>query len=452
MNRSTARALGAVTLGALAVRVAYVLVEHRHSPVFGDAFSYHHGANLLADGLGYVDPLRYEVLGIRVPSAYHPPLYLTYLAGWSLLGFDGHLAHRLASTLLGAATVLVVGLVARRLAGNHAGVAAAALAALSPSLWLNEGMLLSEPAAALAVACFLLAVVAFRDRPTTAHAALAGAAIGLCALGRAELVLLGPLVGIPLALAARALPLRIRLARLAVMGATTAVVLAPWVAHNLARFEEPVLLSTGLGPSVAAAYCDDAFAGEKLGYWTTCRIEQVEPPPPDRATVLRWVDDPDGTRAERRAYFAPYFASEPDESVADRLGREQAWEYLRAHERRLPVVVAARVGRLWGLYRPWQTATFDGEIEGRGVGWARAALGAHYLYTALAVAGVVLLRRLGQPVWEYGALALVATAAAAITFGVQRYRIPVDVALPVLGGVALTHWPPWRAGRVPRPA
>jgi hypothetical protein len=50
----------------------------------------------------------------------------------------------------------------------------------------------------------------------------------------------------------------------------------------------------------------------------------------------------------------------------------------------------------------------------------------------------VLLWRRRQPVAPFLALALAATFAAALTFGVQRYRLPFDVALPILAAVGIT--------------
>jgi hypothetical protein len=431
--------LSLVVAAGLAVRVAYVLIARRDTAVFGDASSYHLGANLLADGDGFIDPLRYGLAGMRVESAYHPPLYVVYLAGWSLFGFDGPLAHRLASCAIGAATVAVIGVLGRRVAGDRAGLIAAGLAALYPALWLNDGSLLSESAAAFAIALALLAIERFRSMPSLGRAAVLGGAVGLAALGRAEVILLAPFVVLPLALLARALPWRERWLRVGAAAAGTIVVIGPWVGYNLTRFDEPVLLSTGLGPVLSSGACDIGFYGEKLGYWAECGIPQREVPPPDPATLRSWREDPEGTRVERQAYIRSFLEGEPDESVYDRQGREQAYDYIGDHASRYPVVVAARAGRIWNVFRPWQNATFDGRIEGRGIGWARVAIGTYYVLVAFAVGGLIVLRRRGQPIWTWLVLAGIVTVTAGLTFGVQRYRIPVDVALPVLAAVAVDH-------------
>ena len=104
--------LGLITAVALVGRIAFVLVARRHTPAWGDSFSYNYGANLLARGKGFIDPARYAFFGITTPSAYHPPLYTVYLALWSKLGVDSILGHRIVSCFLGAATVAVVAYIA----------------------------------------------------------------------------------------------------------------------------------------------------------------------------------------------------------------------------------------------------------------------------------------------------------------------------------------------------
>lgn len=435
--RSFRAQLALVTVGSLIVRVVYVMTQQRDTPVFGDALAYHEGANLLADGYGFIDPVRFEFAGLARESAAHPPLYLLYLASWSVAGFDGPLAHRIASTLLGAATVLVVGLVGRRLAGHRAGILAAAFAAVYPHLFLNDGALLSESAAALGVAVSLLAIERYREQPGAARGAQLGGAFALAILGRAELALLLPLVALPLLWFTGSRAVRDRLVRIATAGLAVVVLVGPWVGYNLTRFENPVVLSNGLGATLLGGSCYEAFYGEKLGYWAECPAEQAEVPQPDAATVRRWRDDFEGTRAERQAYIGRYLSAEPDESERDVIARDAAFEFIGEHRTRYAVVVAARVGRIWNVFRPAQNVRFDADIEGRGDAYSWAALFAYYVLVVLAVAGLVRLRRRGHPVWPYLALAGIVTFSAAITFGIQRYRLPVDVALPVLAAVAV---------------
>ena len=89
-----------MVVGALALRVAYVFAYRRHFDPHGDAYFYHVGANLLAEGKGFISPF-YVQQGLKRAAAEHPPLYIIFLAIPSVLGMKGVLAHLLWSCLLG---------------------------------------------------------------------------------------------------------------------------------------------------------------------------------------------------------------------------------------------------------------------------------------------------------------------------------------------------------------
>jgi hypothetical protein len=432
--------LAVVTAAALAGRIAFVLIARRHTPAWGDSFSYQYGANLLADGKGFIDPARYSFFKIVTPSAYHPPLYLVYLAAWSKLGVTSILGHRIVSCFLGAAVVAVVGLVGRELGttpeqGARVGIIAAVLAALSPALWINDASLLSEPAAELVVVLAVLALLRYRRHPNVRTAAVIGVLFGIAALSRAELLLLFPLLLVPML---RWTEPRTRAAYIGctlALGLAGILVVGPWVGYNLSRFDKPVYISTGLGATLGGGACDPAFYGAKTGYWdaaTDCGAQQVAisvPPDIDASTAA-------GRAAIARA-AQQQLEDEGDESVRESKSRTHAVDYLEAHKGRLPVVVGARVGRLWGVFRPWQTATFDATIEGRGYAPARLALIGYWLLAAASLPGLVLLWKRRLPVAPFVAVAAICTLAAALSFGVQRYRAPFDAVMPVLAAVAL---------------
>src|SRR6476661_7912070 len=111
------RLLTIVALG-LAVRLVYALVEGPHLVIAGDARTFHELANSIAGGHGFVRAFDGRV------TADHPPLYPLYLSLFSLVGLKSWAAHRVASCLLGAATVAVVGLLGRRVGGERAGLVA----------------------------------------------------------------------------------------------------------------------------------------------------------------------------------------------------------------------------------------------------------------------------------------------------------------------------------------
>jgi 4-amino-4-deoxy-L-arabinose transferase-like glycosyltransferase len=393
-------ALGVVVAGALVVRLVYVLVQLRHDPLGGDSLYYSLQGHDLAHGRWFIEPYRFRLDHVTEPSAYHPPLFSLYLGVVSRLGADSFLAHRIAACVVGAAAVGAIGFLGRRLAGNRAGLLAAGIAALYPYLWINDAVVLSESLLALTTAWMLLAAYAFWRIPSPWRAAALGAGIGLLALTRAEGVLLFALLALPVAFAVPGLEWRRRLERIGVMALAALALVLPWVAFNLARFEAPAYLSTGSGVTLVDSSCNAVYSGPFIGWWSFLCI-------PDRISN--------------------------DEAVNDRENREVALGYVRRHISELPTVVAARVGRMWGLFRPLQTA----DLDGRGVNADRAGLVASYVLIPLAIGGLVVLRRRREPIMPMLALGAMVTITAALFYGAVRFRVPADVAIVVCAAVAL---------------
>src|SRR6476661_5409288 len=126
--------LAAIVAGAVVLRLLYVLVLARHVPMAGDSQFFNAEANLVADGKGYIEPFVNAAYGTSVPTAAHPPLYPTVLAGLSLIGLHGALG-----AVLGGVTIVLVALIGRRVGGERVGLAAAAIAALYPLLIAADG-------------------------------------------------------------------------------------------------------------------------------------------------------------------------------------------------------------------------------------------------------------------------------------------------------------------------
>lgn len=421
--------LAVVTAGALVLRVVWVLAFRRDQPLKGDDFYYHWQARALADGLGFVNPFSWQGLDRLDPTAAHPPLYPLVLALPSKLGLDTPLAHRLVSAGIGAAAVLVVGLVGRRIAGARAGLLAAGAAALSPSLWINDGMLVSESLYALLVAALLLAAQGLWARRTWPGAAVLGAMIGLAALTRPEAILFLPLLGVPLLLS-RSGSWRDRLVVVGALGVTCTLVITPWVARNLVKFQEPVLLASGHGSVLQIGNCDSTYSGPLLGYWDIRCTTAARPPRNERQRRLL-----EGSKVPGLVYLIAQ--DERDESIADRRARSRGLSYIRHHLRRAPVVAAARVGRVWEVYRPGQGIDLDVFFERRGRWPSRLGLAMYYVLAGLSVYGLVVMRRRRVPLWPMLSVFVLTTFTVAISIGITRYRVGADVALAALGGVGL---------------
>ncbi len=390
----------------------------------------HLTANLLADGKVFVDPFRYADTGEERPSAQKMPLFPVYLGAVSFLGADSVDAHRMAAALLSALAVVVLGLVGRELVGWRAGLIAASIGALYPNLWINDFLLQVESLAALLVALVILVAYRYRRAPSRRSVALLGLLIALTALTRAESLLLYGLVALPLILGAvRAW--KERLVHVALAGAAAVLLLGPWAAWNLSRFEDPTTLSTAPGPVLSTASCDATYAGEQLGFYASC------------FDVGAYAASEDLSVGEAEAQLREF-----DESQRATVAGDQAQEYIGDHLGRLPVVMVARVARMWDVYRPGQNVRFNWQLESRGEATSWAALAGYYALIPFAVGGLVQLRRRRRPLSPLLGMAVMISITAAWTFGTTRYRIPADVALVVAAAVGaealLRRW--WPAG------
>ena len=129
-----------------------------------------------------------------------------------------------------------------------------------------------------------------------------------------------------------------------------------------------------------------------------------------------------------------------------------ARDYIFDHLPDQPRVISARVGRLMGWFRPFQTADFDVLFERRIHSQVRGGLWAHWAVSAGAVAGAVVLRRRGETLLPTLSLVGVSLWTAASTFGITRYRIGADVALLVLAAVGAGRlMDRWRSPAAPAP-
>ena len=438
--------LAVVTAVALGVRVAWVLIARRNFALHGDDYFYHWQANALADGMGFINPLSWKALGRIDPSAAHPPLYSLYLAGVSLLGGTSALAHRLASCVLGAAAVAVVGLTGRKIAGERAGLVGAVLAAVYPMLWINDGMLISESMYVLLVAAVLLAAYRLWDARTLTNALLLGIAIGLAALTRPEAVLLVPLIGVPLLFSGDT-DVRHRVYGVLAVGLACLAVILPWWVRNLTTFEKPTFLATGHGSVLQSANCDQTYSGQFLGYWDIHCILDGRPPQNEEQRKL--------SKRKDVPAIVYLLAQDPrDESIPDVRARSKALDYIRDHLSRASIVALARVGRVWGVYRVEQQVSFDDFFERRGHWPSWAGTWMYYALVPFSVYALVVMRRRRVPISPMIAIVLMVTATAAISIGITRYRVGADVMLTILAGVGIDAL--WRrlrpaAADAPRP-
>jgi hypothetical protein len=400
---SFAARLGWVFVAALVLRMAYALTLAKHDNLYGptgDRFFFTEAARLLAQGRGFIHPFVWVVGHHAAPSAGHPPLWSLVLAPFALVGLDGYESARVVGAAIGAATVPVVGLIARRMAGERAGLLAAGFAAIYPVFVSSDTSGMSEALYLLLVALALLAVLGARERPGVRSAALAGAATGFAALTRTEGLLLLPLLAWP-ALWRRPRPwLMPATATLAAL-----LVLAPWTVRTWVALDRFVPVSTNEATVLAGANCADTYHGRDLGSWSVGCLSVEQP--------FRGLASYD----EGQAYVA---------------WRHAGWDYARRHADRWPLVVPVRILRTWNLWQPLRQAR---ELEGQN---RRVSEAATFVFLALLLPGGLLGAALGRLRRDHllmlGALGAMVTISSAVGWGFPRFLRPAELALLVCAG------------------
>jgi 4-amino-4-deoxy-L-arabinose transferase-like glycosyltransferase len=412
------RLLLLIVIAGLAVRVGYVAFVVGDDPLKGDQVYYTAQANRLAQGYGFVEPYDRD-LNVRRPgtgpSAEHPPLTSVVLAPVSWVANrlpwvdvdtrrgDIHgPAHRFTLAIIGSLGIALVGLLGREVRGDRVGLIAAGIAAVYPNLWVNDGLVMSETLTVVAVALVLYLTYRYRRAPTVLTGVGLGMACGLAALTRAEMLLLVPCIALPAVLLGTGSEWRSRLVRAAAMLAAVAIIVGPWIVFNLTRFEDPTFLSTNDGSTLLGANCDASYFGPATGLWQLSCLPDV---PGDRSQV--------STEYRRRAL-----------------------DFIESEWKRVPEVVLIRVGRLWNLYRPIEMAWYN-DGEGREIWISRLGIWTFYPLSALAIAGVVVLRRSWSKLWPLVVLAVIVTFVGAATYGLARFRAPAELSMVVLAAVAI---------------
>jgi 4-amino-4-deoxy-L-arabinose transferase-like glycosyltransferase len=305
--------LRGLVLLAAAIRLGYWLSKWNQALLLNDSFYYSIQAHQLAHGEFFRE------LFVDQPGAEHGPLTSTLMAPFSFAA-DYVRWQRLVTVICGVTLVWLIGRLGRRLGGRTAGLLAAAVAAVYPNLWLNDGLVMSESVSMLLIAAIIWFALDAAERMGWRANVPLGVALGLATLARSELLLLVPLVLCWLAAGHRRRGKRIAPA-IASVAAVAALVLTPWIGFNVARFERPVLLTTNDGTTWLGANCDESYNGSGTGGWNLiCVISE------------------------------PQFSADEEPSVRSARLRSLALDYARAHAADIPRVMLARVGRTLDVY------------------------------------------------------------------------------------------------------
>ena len=448
MRNAAHRPALAVFAVALAIRLVALWGARDAQPVL-DEETYALRAEALLDGRGFLgsyqswvrhDARRPAELP-QYPGAWQPPGYTAFAAAALALGGRSLLAVKLAQVLLGAASVLLVMALGRAWFGGRAGLVAAWLAAVYPNLVAFTHYLWSETLYTFLLLAALLALSRRPGPPGPRAAALAGALLGLAALTRAAIVAFLPLLSLWLCWAHRR-QLRAAFTAAWVVPLAALLVILPWTVRNTLLHGGFVLIETNAPYNLWRGNGPGAFEDR-------CAPEVAHYPPPFECLPVApvgnryaWILIDDARRALGK--------QEPSDLEIVRYARAAAWAEIRAH----PETFVRRIGpRLVDLWNPTSFLVRHLQVGAYGpvsplatflLSWA--AMLAYLAAVALALAGAWLERR--NPFTALVALLVLFTSAiSAVSFGLTRFRLPLEPLLLLLAGAALARWRPRRASR-----
>jgi 4-amino-4-deoxy-L-arabinose transferase-like glycosyltransferase len=381
-------ALG-ICLVAFALRVAaFFALGRAHHP---DLWEYDQIATNLLDGRGFT----YSFLGTTYRS-YTEPLYPGLCA--LIYGLTGHsfIALGLVQAVLGALLVGLVFLCGRRLASDRAGLWAAALAALHPGLIVYTTKF--HPFVLDAPLLLLVVTATLYWMPRARWSIALGAALGLCVLTRATILVTLPIIAWWLWSRGgrRWLPLVL---------ATAALVVVPWVIRNYEVQHRFVLTRSGTGLVFWLGNNPHAFTGSA----TMAGQPLYDLLPADDLRHLRQLDE-----LGQQEFF-----------------RDQALAYVRARPLAFLGRWAIKLGYFW-----WQSPQAGYLYPGA---WFRVYQ-AYYLATlALAVFGIlgVASGRERREIWLVAGVCLAISILQSAYYIEGRHRLAIEPMLLALAGAGI---------------
>lgn len=355
---------------------------------------------------------RYSAPGMEDPLHW-PPGTPALLAAGRLVG--GAQGQYWAQFAVGVALLVVVFLLARTLAGPWAGVGAAAAVALYPPLVVITGDLVSEPLGALTIALAILALAwAWRGPPTWGRFALAGGALGVAVLVRADLLVLPIVLAALVAVSTRAWKPPVAYLAAAVLA------LAPWSAYATARRHAFVPVTSSSWSSLyVGTYLpgDGRMYGlrESLGDEARAHNPAIRPIA-NQNLRAEWILDAVAARHPRLGRSAALEAETRRNLRAYALGRPLDFAAMQAR----------KLGRMWLGY---DRGTHHAER-----GWILAL---HLVLAAGSLAGLLygLVRTRHPVLWAILLTGLTVTAVNSFFVSEARHNVRI-MPLLIAGGVA----------------
>jgi 4-amino-4-deoxy-L-arabinose transferase-like glycosyltransferase len=388
---------------ALVLRVGFVLLVRRDGFVVNDALIYHQTAESIATGQGFGH-------SFARPTSQWPPGYSYVLAAVYWVVGVRPLAGELVNALLGALTVVMLYVVARRVFDRTVAIVAALALAVMPGPIMYTDVLIAETLFTFVFMMFF--VVMAYSRPTAGWAIAVGVVIGLGALVRGE-ALTWALV--PIVMWWRIVPWRTVALRTATIGIVIVAVLTPWTIRNAQQVGSFVPLATNSSATLWVGHNPDATGAQTY-------------PPPE-------FYDRFGTEAPGR------------ELESARYMRREALRYMvnhPVHELQLIPLKILYLNRGDSNALQWVNVQPDGTamspLTAERVGLVADI--AYYVVLTMLLASIIVL---GQPLWRHpvmkGVLTSLLTALFLFGFlyyGNYRYRIPYTPLMVLVASVFAT--------------
>jgi len=362
----------------------------------------------LAEGL-----LTSGVFGLRLPTAYRPPLYPLMLVPCVALSEHAEVAIGGLHLLLGVATVAITVRLGMLWGLGRGSLVAGALVACDPILLNQSALVMTETAAPFLAAAALWAMTWLGQRPATWRTMIAGLLMALASLCRPTFLPWAAVILVVL-LWQLAIPWPRRLLLGIAFCLAVGIGLAPWIVRNQLLFGKPIASTTHGGYTFYLANNPSFYRWLRSDSPTAWQVPQ-EVASLDGYTDLTRMRELD---RNQRAY-------------------DLAWEAIRDDPLMFAWSCVVRIGHLWRPL-PQQLNDPEGPIA-RTSRWVVAGwYSAVYL---LALAGLWRLKRqtLSLP-WMWG-LSLVACITLIHTFYWSNMRMRAP-AVPVISLVAAAAFQP----------
>ena len=326
-------------------------------------------------GLSLASGTGFTIYGM--PYLIHPPGYPLFLGLLYLLFGHSYAAVKVAQSLLGALTCVIILLIGERVFTKRVGMVAAAIAAVYPHLVYYSGILMSETLFVFLSTVFLYALAMLREDLSPRRLALAGVVLGLASLTRPMLMFIPAVlfcwIWIEFRSTKRALVV------MATIWLWMAIVILPWTIRNY--------VVTGSVIPIVATHWVTLYGANNLIILNN----------PD--AIGGWVDpEPMSSEAYRAAYVA--FLS----------------QMLFHRPFDLVKLAVHKLKRFWSLFPKTQTPERDALINLLSYGWL----------LPLFLVGMALAVRVPPTPWILYLWVAYFCLLTLVMHGTTRYRLPVE--------------------------